>query len=39
MAMSKLRPIFTQAPVTALSIMYPPYGKTFNRIINLMLRF
>jgi len=39
MAMSKLRPIFKQARYTSLSMMYPPYGKTFDRIIKIMLRF
>ena len=38
MAMSKLRPIFRQAHRSALSLMYPPYGKRFNTIIKLMLR-
>tara|TARA_B110000967_G_scaffold32019_1_gene30451 strand:- start:564 stop:959 length:396 start_codon:yes stop_codon:yes gene_type:complete len=38
MAMSKLRPIFRQAHTSALSLMYPPYGKTFDTIIKLMLR-
>lgn len=39
MAMSKLRPIFKQANHTALSIMQPPYGKTFDTIIKFMLKF
>ena len=38
MAMSKLRPIFRQAHRSALSLMYPPYGKRFNTIIKLMLK-
>ena len=38
MAMSKLRPIFKQARFPSLSMMYPPYGKRFDRIINIMLR-
>ena len=38
MAMSKLRPIFKQARFSSLSLMYPPYGKKFDRIIKLMLR-
>ena len=38
LTMSKLRPIFKQARFSSLSLMYPPYGKTFDTIIKLMLR-
>lgn len=38
MAMSKLRPIFKQARFSPLSMMYPPYGQKFDRIIKIMLR-
>lgn len=38
LTMSKLRPIFKQARYPSLSLMYPPYGKTFDRIIKIMLR-
>jgi len=36
---SKLRPIFSQAPMTATALMAPPYGKTFERIYRLMTRW
>tara|TARA_B110001469_G_scaffold28996_1_gene29546 strand:- start:138 stop:1562 length:1425 start_codon:yes stop_codon:yes gene_type:complete len=38
MAVSKLRPIFKQARFSSLSMMYPPYGKKFDRLIKIMLR-
>ena len=38
LTMSKLRPIFKQARYPSLSLMYPPYGKTFDKIIKIMLR-
>jgi coniferyl-aldehyde dehydrogenase len=34
---SKLRPVFTQAAFPAFPLLYPPYGKAFDRIIRLML--
>ncbi len=36
---TKLRPVFTQAPVSFASLMAPPYGKTFERVYRLMTRF
>ncbi|MDC9719961.1 MAG: coniferyl aldehyde dehydrogenase [Gammaproteobacteria bacterium] len=39
LAMSKLRPIFKQARNPAASRLYPPYGKQFDKIIKIMLRF
>jgi coniferyl-aldehyde dehydrogenase len=39
MAMSKLRPIFKQARYPSLSLLYPPYGKRFDKIINIMFKF
>jgi coniferyl-aldehyde dehydrogenase len=38
-AMSKLRPIFTQARFPTLALLYPPYGRTFAGIIKLMIKF
>ncbi len=35
---SKLRPIFTQAPRSAVAFMYPPYGRTFERVFGWMMR-
>jgi coniferyl-aldehyde dehydrogenase len=35
---SKLRPVFHQAPRTAVAFMYPPYGRTFERVYNWMMR-
>jgi coniferyl-aldehyde dehydrogenase len=35
---SKLRPVFTQAPRTAVAFMYPPYGRTFERVYAWMIR-
>ena len=34
---SKLRPIFTQAPVTMVAQMYPPYGRAFERVFGWLL--
>jgi len=39
MAMSKLRPIFKQARNPSLSMLYPPYGKKFDKIMGFILRF
>lgn len=36
---SKLRPIFHQAPISAVDVMAPPYGKTFDRLYRFMVRF
>ncbi|MFH1985134.1 MAG: coniferyl aldehyde dehydrogenase [Pseudomonadota bacterium] len=36
---SKLRPVFSQAPLAATALMAPPYGKTFERIYRLMTRW
>ena len=35
---SKLRPVFTQAPVTMVAQMYPPYGRTFERVLGWLMR-
>jgi coniferyl-aldehyde dehydrogenase len=35
---SKLRPVFTQAPATAVSLMHPPYGRIFERVYRWMMR-
>lgn len=34
---SKLRPVFQQFAWPAFPLLYPPYGKTFERLIRLML--
>lgn len=34
---SKMRPIFRQFKYPALPMLYPPYGKTFDRIYRLMI--
>ncbi|MFJ4373931.1 coniferyl aldehyde dehydrogenase [Pseudomonas japonica] len=34
---SKLRPVFQQFAWPAFRLLYPPYGKTFERLIGLML--
>lgn len=36
--LSKLRPIFVQSRFDAIKLLYPPYGKIFDRIMNVMLR-
>ncbi len=35
---SKMRPIYHQAPVTALKMLMPPYGKASNRILDFMIK-
>lgn len=35
---SKLRPVFQQGPLDPLRLLMPPYGKTANRIRDIMLR-
>ena len=35
---SKLRPIFKQAPVSGILALAPPYGKTFEKMFQLMLK-
>ncbi|SEA30661.1 coniferyl aldehyde dehydrogenase [Microbulbifer marinus] len=35
---SKLRPVFYQGPLDPLKLLMPPYGKTANKIMDLMLR-
>ncbi|MBI9082810.1 MAG: coniferyl aldehyde dehydrogenase [Desulfobacterales bacterium] len=35
---SKLRPVFKQAPMPASALLAPPYGKTFERVYNLMMK-
>ena len=36
---SKMRPIFKQGPMSALLMMAPPYGATFDKMYKLMLKF
>ncbi len=36
---SKLRPIFKQAPMSGILAMAPPYGKTFEKMYNMMIKF
>ena len=35
---SKMRPIFSQFRFSALPLMYPPYGKVFRALYNLMIK-
>ena len=35
---SKMRPIFSQFRYSALPLMYPPYGKVFRLLYNLMIK-
>jgi coniferyl-aldehyde dehydrogenase len=35
---SKLRPVFIQAPRTAVGLMQPPYGPTFERVLAWLMR-
>ncbi|MFC6635063.1 coniferyl aldehyde dehydrogenase [Microbulbifer taiwanensis] len=35
---SKLRPVFQQGPLDPLKLLMPPYGKTAQRLMDLMLR-
>ena len=37
-ACSKMRPVFYQAKINAMSLMSPPYGETANRIYNFLLK-
>ncbi|MFT6408509.1 MAG: coniferyl-aldehyde dehydrogenase [Arenicella sp.] len=37
-ACSKLRPVFYQANINAMKFMAPPYGKTADRIFNILLK-
>lgn len=39
LALSKLRPIFKQAAIPSVSLLFPPYGKRFEWIIKLMMKF
>lgn len=36
---SKLRPIFKQGPISSSSLLNPPYGKKFNFIMSMLLKF
>jgi len=36
---SKMRPIFKQAPFTAILQMAPPYGPAFEKMYNMMIKF
>lgn len=38
LACSKLRPVFYQAKFNAMGLMAPPYGKTADRIFNVLLK-
>jgi coniferyl-aldehyde dehydrogenase len=37
--LSKMRPIFRQASRPLTPLVYPPYGKTFERLYRMMIRF
>jgi coniferyl-aldehyde dehydrogenase len=36
---SKLRPVFRQAALASTALVYPPYGKMFDRVYRFMVRF
>jgi len=36
---SKLRPIFKQASISGVLAMAPPYGKKFEKMYNMMIKF
>jgi coniferyl-aldehyde dehydrogenase len=35
---SKLRPVFTQAPVSAVKLLFPPYGRVADQMLAFLLR-
>jgi coniferyl-aldehyde dehydrogenase len=35
---SKEKPVFTQPRLNSIFLMYPPYGKTFERMLALLKR-
>jgi coniferyl-aldehyde dehydrogenase len=35
---SKLRPIFTQANISSLKLLAPPYGKLADKVINMLFK-
>jgi coniferyl-aldehyde dehydrogenase len=35
---SKMRPVFSQFRYSALPLLYPPYGKVFERLYDLMIK-
>ena len=35
---SKEKPVFTQPRLNGMFLMYPPYGKTFERMLALLKR-
>lgn len=37
-AFSKAKPIFRQFPLNGTSLLFPPYGKTVNRLLDFLLR-
>lgn len=37
-AFSKAKPIFRQAPIDGSSLLFPPYGKAVNRLLDFLLR-
>ncbi len=37
-AFSKAKPIFKQAPIDGSSLLFPPYGKAVNRLLDFLLR-
>ncbi|MEM7113601.1 MAG: coniferyl aldehyde dehydrogenase [Chloroflexota bacterium] len=36
-AFSKAKPVFTQAPVDGSSLLFPPYGRAVNRLLDFLL--
>ncbi len=36
---SKLRPVFYQAPVTAMKMLAPPYGNFATKVLNFLIKF
>ena len=37
-AFSKAKPVFYQAPINGSNLLYPPYGKTVTRLLDILLR-
>ncbi len=37
-AFSKAKPVFTQAPVDGGSLLYPPYGRAVNKLLDFLLK-
>lgn len=36
-AFSKAKPVFTQAPINGSSLLYPPYGRAVNKLLDFLL--